>query len=100
MVIFNVKNVNSLTGGGVILGCLVGFVASYVIMKAFNDELLVVNTSFVFGFVAFYLAEHFFSPMGIAISGIMTICTYGIFMGAKGKFSINPESDHAVHTFW
>jgi len=49
--------------GGVILGCLVGFITSHWIKSLFNDEVLVVNLTFICGYVAFFLAE--FSNIGI-----------------------------------
>lgn len=87
----------TLTVGGVILGVTVGFLASSLIKKLFNDEILVVNTTFICGFIAFFLAESYFAELGIMISGIMTLVSLGSFMAAFGNSRINAEVHHAVH---
>ena len=91
----------SLTGGGLVLGILVGLVASYFIKKMFNDDMLVVNITFICGFIAFFIAESYLSEeKGIMVSGIMTLVCLGCFMAAFGKSRISPETEEAVHSFW
>lgn len=83
-----------------LLGVIIGILAAYFLRKMFNDELLVVNVTLVCGFIAFFIAESLLERMGYMVSGIMTLVSLGCFMAAFGKTRINPEADHAVHTFW
>ena len=90
----------TLTFGGILLGVTVGICASLLIKRLFNDEILVVNTTFICGFIAFFLAETYFANLGIMVSGIMTLVSLGSFMAAFGNSRISPEAHHAVHQFW
>ena len=49
----------SLFLGGVILGILIGILATFFIKKMFNDELLVINITFICGFICYFIAEVF-----------------------------------------
>jgi len=90
----------SLTVGGVVLGLIIGFISSLALKKVFNDEILVINITFVSGFLAFFLAETVAAELGFTISGIMTLISLGLFMSAFGKTRINPETEHALHNVW
>lgn len=90
----------TLTVGGVILGICVAFIATLLLKEIFNDEILVTNITFISGFITFFLAETVCAEMGIMVSGIMSLIALGLFMSAFGKTRINPETDHALHTFW
>ena len=39
----------SLTGGGLVLGIVIGAIAAYFIKRMFNDDMLVVNITFIRG---------------------------------------------------
>eukprot|EP00828_Plagiopyla_frontata_P032511 TRINITY_DN4237_c0_g1_i3.p1 TRINITY_DN4237_c0_g1~~TRINITY_DN4237_c0_g1_i3.p1 ORF type:complete len:821 (+),score=57.19 TRINITY_DN4237_c0_g1_i3:288-2750(+) len=91
----------SLTGGGLVLGVLIGAIAAYFIKRMFNDDMLVVNITFICGFIAFFIAESYLTEeKGIMVSGIMTLVCLGCFMAAFGKSRISPETEEAVHSFW
>ena len=91
----------SLTGGGLVLGIVIGAIAAYFIKRMFNDDMLVVNITFICGFIAFFVAESYLTEeKGIMVSGIMTLVCLGCFMAAFGKSRISPETEEAVHSFW
>ena len=52
--------------------------------------------TFVFTYLAFYLAEFSF----FHTSGLLTVVCLGLFWSAFGKTKIRPESEHAVHSVW
>ena len=88
----------SLTIGGTLLGIVFGIVATIWIRKIYNDEILVVNVTFISCYMLFFIAE--FVDLGVKISGIIALVSLGLFMSAFGKTRINAESEHSVHTFW
>jgi len=79
------------------LGVVIGFLASVFIKRLFNDEVLVVNTTFISGFIAFFLAETYFSSYWFRVSGITALVSLGCFMAAFGNSRINPEVFSTVH---
>lgn len=87
-----------LTLGGVVLGIVGGIICAIWIRKIFNDEILVVNITFIACYMVYFVAENV--DLGIKISGIIALVALGLFMAAFGKTRINAESEHAVHTFW
>ena len=84
--------------GGAVLGIGVGIISAYWIRKIFNDEVLVVNITFLSCYLLYFAAENV--DFGIRVSGIIALVALGLFMAAFGKTRISSESDHAVHTFW
>jgi NhaP-type Na+/H+ or K+/H+ antiporter len=88
----------SLTVGGTILGLIFGIVATIWIRKIYNDEVLVVNITFLSCYLLFFVAENV--NLGAPISGIIALVSLGLFMAAFGKTRISVHSEHAVHTFW
>lgn len=80
-----------------ILGIAIGFLASVIIKRLFNDDVLVVNTTFVSGFIAFFLAETYLSSYWFRVSGVTALVSLGCFMAAFGNSRINPEVYSTVH---
>jgi len=84
--------------GGVALGIVFGAISAFWIKKIFNDEVLVVNITFITCYLLYFVCENI--DLGIKVSGIIALVSLGLFMAAFGRTRISPESDHAVHTFW
>lgn len=88
----------SLTIGGTILGIIFGAIAVFWIKKIFNDEVLVVNITFITCYILYFVCENV--DLGFPVSGIIALVSLGLFFAAFGKSRISTESDHAVHTYW
>jgi len=65
-----------LTIGGVLLGIVVGAVATIWLRKITHDEILTVNVTFVSCYICFFIAENV--ELGIKVSGIMALVSLGI----------------------
>lgn len=85
-----------LSVGGPLLGFVFGMIASLWLKRIINDDILIINITFVMCYLLFYVAENFHYE----VSGILALVTLGLFMSAMGKTSIISESEHAVHTVW
>mmetsp|Transcript_38779 Transcript_38779/g.34471 ORF Transcript_38779/g.34471 Transcript_38779/m.34471 type:complete len:454 (+) Transcript_38779:202-1563(+) len=87
-----------LTLGGALVGLVFGVVTAFWIKKIFNDEVLVVNLTFICPYLLYFVCENV--DLGIEVSGIIALVSCGLFMAAFGKTRISSETDHAVHTYW
>jgi NhaP-type Na+/H+ or K+/H+ antiporter len=74
--------------GGPILGLVVGFLVSFWMKKIIRDAVLSVVVTFIGTFLCFYIAEFTW----VKVSGILSICTLGLYFSAVGKRKIYPES--------
>jgi NhaP-type Na+/H+ or K+/H+ antiporter len=91
-----VSNFLLLAVGGPLLGFVFGMIASLWLKRIINDDILIINITFVMCYLLFYVAENFHYE----VSGILALVTLGLFMSAFGKTNIISESEHAVHTVW
>jgi NhaP-type Na+/H+ or K+/H+ antiporter len=83
--------------GGLLLGLVVGIVVALFTKKVFNDPMLCINATFVSGFIGFFIAETVLENMGLAISGIMTLISIGLFLSSFAKSNLKEECEHAIH---
>ena len=90
----------TLTGGGLLLGLLIGFIVALFTKKVFNDTVLCVNAFFVSGFIGFFIAESVCADYGYAVSGIMTLISTGLFLASFTKSNIKEDVEHSIHQFW
>ena len=74
--------------GGPILGLIIGFLVSFWMKKIIRDAVLSVMVTFMGTFLCFYIAEFTW----VKVSGILSICTLGLYFSAVGKRKIYPES--------
>ena len=87
-----------LTIGGVVLGIIFGILFAILNRTIFNDEKLAVNISLVACYLVYYVAENV--NLGIQVSGMFALATFGLFMARYGKTGINTETEQPAHTFW
>lgn len=82
------------TGGGTVIGLVVG-IASYHILKRLNDHLLEVAITIVITFGTPLLAEAFH------FSGIIAIVVAGLIVGNYGKiYSMSNKTRETLDSFW
>ena len=60
-----------------------------------RDDLLSTNLTFFACYALFFVSEIYLN-----VSGVIAIVTLGVFMAKFGKVSINPESEHYLHSVW
>lgn len=84
--------------GGLFYGILIGIVCNFWIRKINNDEILVVNLTIIFCYLAYFMPTLF--NFGYDFSGIISVITMGIYMSATGKTKIKSDADFALKTFW
>ncbi len=81
-------NFCALAGGGPLLGFIFGMIGSLWLKRIINDDILIINITFVMCYLLFYMAEN----MTIQVSGILALVTLGLFMSAMGRTNIYSES--------
>jgi NhaP-type Na+/H+ or K+/H+ antiporter len=86
-----------LTFGGIGLGLLVGIVFAFITTRLHNDKLVVVFT-FLAAYLTFFLAEA--SMVGFKVSGILSVVTLGLYLGAFLRPKLNPHYLHTLHSVW
>lgn len=65
------------------------------IKKIARDDLLSTNITFFACYALFFICEIY-----LKVSGVIAIVTLGVLMAKFGKVSINPESEHYLHSVW
>ena len=75
---------------------IAGVVVSFMLSRIHNNFVLEVNTTIFASYLLFFLAEN----TEIMVSGILSICAFGLYMSNIGKTRISTESEHAVHQVW
>jgi len=82
------------TGGGAILGMLIGM-ATYHLLKKINDHLIEVTITVVVTFGTPLLAEAFH------FSGMIALVTAGLIIGNYGRiYSMSKKTRETLETFW
>ena len=82
--------------GGPIVGLLGGYIMVFTLNRLWNDYVLEVNTTFVYSYIIFYVAE----SEGVHVSGILALVALGLYMSRSGKTSISAASEHSLHSVW
>ena len=82
--------------GGPVLGVCFGLLVDLFLQRIHNNYVLEVNLTIVAAYLCWYIAEN----TGLHVSGILAIVFLGIWMSYKGKTSISPHSEHALHHVW
>lgn len=81
--------------GGVVIGCVIGWVIIKWVKKVFNDMLVEISAIIAAAYLTFFVAEHFFH-----VSGVLALVAFGLVMASYGKTKISPEVQHFLHEFW
>lgn len=85
-----------LSGGGPILGIIIGSIVIMILKRIYNQYVLEVNMTICACYMMFWLSE--FSPLHV--SGILALVGLGFTMSFVGKYFISPASEHALHHVW
>ena len=91
-----ITNFLMLACGGPLLGFVFGLISSVWLKRIINDDILIVNITFVMCYLLFFCAEN----LTYQVSGILGLVTLGLFMAAMGRTNIYHESEHALHIVW
>lgn len=84
-----------LFGGSLILGSILGFIASQFIVRVKNDRLAEVTLTVALALFSFVGAEHF-----LHLSGVITAVAAGIVMGNVGRTKISATVIGFLEEFW
>lgn len=85
-----------LSGGGVVLGLIGGWVMAWIISRIKYNQVLEINATVSISYLIFYIAES--TP--VHVSGIIALVVMGLYMTNIGKTRISSGSAHAVHHVW
>ena len=80
--------------GGLVVGALLGFLVSTVILKNVDDALIETATSVALAFGAFIVAEE------LHVSGVLSVVAAGIFVGNIGTQNTSPTTKITLESFW
>lgn len=82
--------------GGFLFGLSFGAMALFFLKRINYDGVLVVTLMIIFCYSIYMVAEF----TVLRISGIISIVTYGIFMGIFGKPHLMGETASCMDSFW
>jgi len=80
--------------GGLVIGGLLGFLVSMVILKNVDDALIETATTVALAFGAFIVAEE------LHVSGVLSVVAAGIFVGNIGTQNTSPTTKITLDSFW
>jgi CPA1 family monovalent cation:H+ antiporter len=80
--------------GGLVIGGLLGFLVSTVILKNVDDALIETATTVALAFGAFIVAEE------LHVSGVLSVVAAGIFVGNIGTRNTSPTTKITLDSFW
>lgn len=80
--------------GGVIVGLVIGLIATYWIKKISNDEILIINITLIASYLVYFISQNI--NIGYSISGIMALVSLGVFMSGLGKSDIGDGSQEGI----
>ncbi len=80
--------------GGLGVGLILGFIASYVILKNVDDHLIETTTTVALALGAYVLAET------LHVSGILAVVVAGLMVGNIGMQNTSPTTRLTLENFW
>lgn len=80
--------------GGLGVGLVLGFIASYVILKNVDDHLIETTTTLALALGSYVLAESFH------VSGILAVVAAGLMVGNIGMQNTSPTTRLTLENFW
>lgn len=81
--------------GGIVIGLLVGWVMTQIMVPFRNQAVSVVSLTLVMPFLAFVVAEHF-----LHVSGVMAAVVSGLSLGSNGRKVIPPQIFAEIEDVW
>ncbi len=97
------------SGGGLVIGSLLGGIVSYVILKNVDDALIETTVTLAVAFGSFLTAEYFGSIFGglfsfigpnFHFSGILAVVAASLFVGNIGSINTSPTTRVTLDNFW
>ena len=79
--------------GGVIVGFLIGSLASFII-RTVNDSLIEITLTIVAAYGSYLLAEEFH------FGGVLAVVVAGLVLGNVGPRGMSPTTRISLHSFW
>ncbi len=80
--------------GGIGIGLVLGFAASYLILKNVDDHLIETSTTVALALGAYVLAE------SLHVSGILSVVAAGLMVGNIGLKTTSPTTQLSIEHFW
>jgi len=88
--------------GGVALGLVFSVITSTWLEKIFDDSILSISITISSSYLLYWVAEtftaYFTGDMKVGVSGILALCTMGLYLSAYGKVKISNRVEHPLHT--
>lgn len=89
--------------GGLLVGLVLGYVVSSLILKNVDDHLIETTTTVALAFGAYVIAESFGNFVGIDglhFSGILAVVAAGLMVGNVGLHNTSPTTRLTLERFW
>ncbi|MBE2222385.1 MAG: Na+/H+ antiporter [Anaerolineae bacterium] len=80
--------------GGVLVGLVLGYIVSYIVLKNLDDHLIETTTTVALAFGAYVIAEEFH------VSGILAVVAAGLMVGNIGLQNTSPTTRLTLENFW
>jgi CPA1 family monovalent cation:H+ antiporter len=80
--------------GGLAVGLVLGFVASYIILKNVDDHLIETTTTLALALGSYVLGE------SLHVSGILAVVAAGLMVGNIGMQNTSPTTRLTIENFW
>ena len=88
--------------GGIALGLVFSFITATWLEKTFDDSILSISITISASYLLYWVAESFTATftggMEVGVSGILALCTLGLYLSAYGKVKISNRVEHPLHT--
>ena len=92
------------SGGGLVVGSVLGGIVSYIILKNVDDPLIETAVTVAVAFGSFLFAEYFGTIFGFDdsfhFSGILSVVAAGLFVGNIGRINTSPTTKVTLDNFW
>ena len=97
------------SGGGLVIGAILGGIVSYIILKNVDDALIETTVTLAVAFGAYLMAEFFGAIFGGLISGIdssfhfsgiLAVVAAALFVGNIGTQNTSPTTKVTLDNFW
>jgi CPA1 family monovalent cation:H+ antiporter len=80
--------------GGLLVGAVLGYLVSTVILKNVDDNLIETATTVALAFGVFVVAEQ------LHVSGVLAVVAAGLFVGNIGTLNTSPTTRITLENFW
>ena len=87
--------------GGIALGLGFSIVTSVWLEKTFNDSTLSITITITASYLLYWVSEsiraQFSHDFQVGVSGILALCTFGLYLSAFSKVRISRKAEHPLH---